>query len=87
MPTRRRTKAAVNRQTHHRRQLARAGTDRDALWAACAWLVAEAVRAGRAAEATRAVLVLVRALLDGQPVTVRDAETRPDPSPTPAPGL
>ena len=82
----RRAKTTVNRRAHHLRRLQLAGTDRDRLWAACAWLVAEAVRASRAAEATRAVLQLVHALPDGQPVTVREVGSGPDPSPTPAPG-
>ena len=80
--TTRRAQAALNRQAHHQRRLARAATDRDALWVACAWLVAEAVRAGRAAETTAAVLRLVDALLGGRPVTVGEVEPHPDPSPT-----
>lgn len=70
MPTRR-AKAAANRQAHHQRQLERATTDHDRLWAACSWLVAEAIRAGHLGNTTRAVLCLVQALLDGPPTTDR----------------
>src|SRR5215211_6832555 len=74
----------VNRGEHHQRRLERASTDRAQLRAACAWLAAEAVHAGLIAQATRAVLDLVRAVRDTHPTTVRDRPARTGvPSPTP----
>jgi hypothetical protein len=65
----RRDKAAANRRTHHERRLAAATTNRGRLRAACDLLSAAAVRAGREADAVRAVLGLVRTLRDGQPLS------------------
>jgi hypothetical protein len=79
----RRARAVANRREHYLRQLRQASTDRGALWAACTWLVAEAVRAGRTAEATRAVIDLVDALSTTPPATAGNNRAGSNPSPAP----
>lgn len=81
-PTRR-ARAAANRREHYLRQLRQASTDRSRLWVACTWLVVEAIRAGRAAEATRAVVDLVDALSATHPPPPVTSGIGSNPSPTP----
>jgi hypothetical protein len=55
-------KSRTNRRRYLQQQLAKAATPAAELWAACNGLVAEARRAGRVHDATRAVLDLIEEL-------------------------
>lgn len=54
--TKRVKRKAENRRRHHEQQIAVAATPRHQLWAACAWLVSEAWKAGAIDEAIEWVL-------------------------------
>jgi hypothetical protein len=66
MPTATEQRNARRRAAMYRARIQQATTATGELWAAIAWLVAEARRARRVNDTTQAVLVIVRALTEGK---------------------
>ncbi len=66
--TTRRQTSAVRRALHHLGKMRRAASDVHRLWKACQWLVAEARKADRVGDVTRAVLGLVGHVRESLPL-------------------
>lgn len=64
--TRRVKKQAENRRRHHELQINAAADARQKLWAACGWLLSEALHAGALDQATEHVLTYIHDLREGE---------------------